>query len=97
MNGKQLLSMKCVLCVQQTLNYFHCFCTSTIKIVPVQTILYQFKLFCTSSIYSVPVQKQIVPKCKLNYNIYMYSVVVDAIGWLALEAFMSLAWKTVKQ
>ena len=41
--------MKCVLCVQQTLNYFHCFCTSTIKIVPVQTILYQFNIFCTSS------------------------------------------------
>ena len=43
MHGKQLLSMKCVLYVQHTLNYFHCFCTSTIKIVPVQTILYQFK------------------------------------------------------
>ena len=49
MNGKQLLSMKCVLCVQQTLNYFTRFCTSTIKIVPVQTILYQFNIFCTSS------------------------------------------------
>ena len=34
---------------QPILNYFHCFCTSTIKIVPVQTILYQFKLFCPSS------------------------------------------------
>ena len=45
MHGKQLLSMKCVPYVQHTLNYFHCFCTSTIKIVPVQTILYQFKLF----------------------------------------------------
>ena len=41
--------MKCVPYVQHILNYFHCFCTSTIKIVPVQTILYQFKLFCPSS------------------------------------------------
>ena len=28
------------------------------------------KIFCTSLIYSVLVQKQIVPKCKLNYNTY---------------------------
>ena len=27
-------------------------------------------MFCTSLIYSVLVQKQIVPKCKLNYNMY---------------------------
>ena len=36
--------------------YFHCFFTSTIKIVPIQTILHQFKLFCTSSNYFAPVQ-----------------------------------------
>ena len=35
--------MKCVPYVQHILNYFHCFFTSTIKIVPVQTILSQFK------------------------------------------------------
>ena len=56
MRGKQLLSMKCVPYVQHMLNYFHCFCTSTMKIVPVQTILYQFKLFCASSNYFVPLQ-----------------------------------------
>ena len=39
----------------------------------VQNILNWYKIFCTSLIYSVLVQKQIVPQCKLNYNIYIYS------------------------
>ena len=33
--------------------------------------MYQFKKYCTGSKNNEPVQEQIVPKDKLNYNIYL--------------------------
>ena len=47
-------------------------CTGLKKPVPVQKNLYQFKKICTSSKKLELVQIQIVPKDKLNYNIYIH-------------------------
>ena len=47
-------------------------CTGLKKLVPVRKYLYQFKKICTSSRKLELVQIQIVPKDKLNYNIYLH-------------------------
>ena len=67
--------MKYVLYVQHILNYFHCFFTSTIKIVPVQTILYQFKVFCPSSktnCSKVKIELQQIYTSTLHVSVYIH-------------------------
>ena len=78
--------LKCVPYVQHNLlNCFHCFCTSTIKIVPVQTILYQFKVFCPSSKTNCSkVKNYNISKCKYKWIalrvLYNAKLLVSLLG-----------------
>ena len=98
--------MKCVPYVQHILNYFHCFCTSTIKIVPVQIILYQFKnkLFqsknwTTTDLYSLKIFNPVwLPIIAIQQNWVWSTISLDSVQkgfhqecWLQTKCLL-LVW-----